>query len=238
MMSAMNGYRKYTPDGRRGPLLRLSLALHLALPCAAFLLLGLDEDRRLIWGLAAGIPGYFGYLVFALVLHLEYFPEKPSLAARLLLTPAVWAALLLPAVGWSFSLWLIAAGGLYFIGIEGAITLLFAAGTRLAPDDPAAGPGEARIKWRGDGRSLMRDPDFSPMAAWTMLLFFMAPGLAASLWWVVALCGPALSGGWKTIFLLFWLIAAAGSVIRRHLLVLLGLASHGRIFGPGRKAFG
>lgn len=237
MMSVMEGYRKYTPDRRRGPLLKLSLALHLALPCAAFLLFGLDEDRRLIWGLAAGITGYFGYLVFALVLHLEYFPEKPAIAARLTLGPPVWAALSLPAFGWSFSSWLAAAGGLFFMGVEMAVALLFLAGTHLVPEDPAAAPGEAKAQWRRDGRSLLRDPDFSPMAAWTMVLFFVMPGFAALVWWVAALGRPAFSGGWEKTYFIIWLIAAAFCVARRYLQVLLGLAAHGRIFGPGRKAF-
>ena len=233
----MSGYLKFEPHPWSTPLLRASLGAHVVLPLAAGYLTapvfasGNAAIGWLGWALAAG--AYFGYLVFALILHLEFFPEKPALVLRLLAWPVGWTVVAslvaeLDVTGAAATL-----GALIFAGIELSVAVSFFAGTRVGvrfPDKPA---GEGGLRWRRDGRSMWRDADFSAMTRWTMALVFFLPG-AATLVFIARGLLPLL-GGWP---LAAWGVPALVTVALCYLRILAGLTDEGRIFGPGKSAFG
>ncbi len=232
----MENETKFTPDRWTTRVKYVSIFFHLLVPALALILVK-TEIRRFAPGSVFG-AAYCGYLVFAIVLHKEYFPESFRVALRLVAWPLVFAALaaLLAAdADWFYTLY----GALLFTGLEAATVLVFFAGSRLAAADPQAAPGESRLTWRADGRSFWSDPHLSPMARWTILLAFFLPGafvvvvLNLVLWRKL---GDLASPPRMILVTLVWIIALIWTT-RLYVRQLVNLTVGGRFFGPGRRSF-
>jgi hypothetical protein len=159
---------KYTPDRRISALRRLSVALHLALPAFGLTFIwgwSAETGREHWFSWLVCAAAYLIYAVFAILLHKEHYPERSAIAARLAFAPLVLSGLYFKFLDPSFLGWLVAAGLAYFFGVTLAIWTLFAFGSRLAPVDATAGPGQSRLRWRPDGRS----PLLEVRAAWDLL---------------------------------------------------------------------
>lgn len=237
--------QKYTPSPWLGIVSRLSLAVHLLAPLPAlvqFLAVsrGCSGWFRAVLALA-GLIAYLGYALFALMLHVEYFPERVGTAGRLLWLPILLMVLARFADP-PGSLWLLAAGLLPLIGLLAAVLLLFSAGTHLAPRNAASPAGEGGVAWRAEGCSLWTDPDFAPMSRWVVLLAFLLPWLAVVVFAVSAAFrllihdAGAMTFWQKAVFPAWWAVSIA--ILCRHYTgLLIDLTADGRVFGPGRKAF-
>jgi hypothetical protein len=235
---AMAEFKKYRPSMWRDRLHATSIGVHLLLPAA--LLAPIDTALELAgWGLTAQVvcwavlgAGYLGYIAFALILHLEFYPEKFLVGVSLLFWPAVLGLVSLSvfdepifAAG--------AAGATMFAGLELAVAILFFAGTKFGPATADLPPGQSALQWRSEGRMLWTDADFSAMTRWTMLGAFVLPGAAATAIVVAAFVALLEQPLWPMVAA----IAAIGLTTYGYMRVLAGLTDGGRIFGPGRQAF-
>jgi len=237
----MGADNKFTPPAARGPLRAISMAVHVAAPPVG---LWLTLAALPAGGLGRGLAGllaavaYLSYLVFAIVLHKEAYPERTWPALRLAAAPAILAGLSFKFLHASVGGWFGAAGLIYFLGVQFATWILFAGGTHWAPADPHAGAGDSRVRWRRDGRSPWFDPARSLGVRWTTGLFFVLPGALATceilraMFFVrpAASCGDALFG---VAALLFGAVVAAWLDVRQ----LVAVTADGRIFGPAKDAF-
>jgi hypothetical protein len=228
---------KYTPDRRISALRRLSVALHLALPAFGLTFIwgwSAETGREHWFSWLVCAAAYLIYAVFAILLHKEHYPERSAIAARLAFAPLVLSGLYFKFLDPSFLGWLVAAGLAYFFGVSLAIWTLFAFGSRLAPVDATAGPGQSRLRWRPDGRSPLLDPQHSPAARLITAVVFVAPGLLAA----PAVLGRAFGGeGANAIWPIVALLAAAGFQAWQVVRQLVGMVTDGRFFGPGKTAF-
>jgi len=230
----MNGYSKYTPHPWLGRMRIFGLLLHMILPVLALVVMFRSGNRP--WPLLiVAVSGFIVYLIFAILLHKEYFVDRLSssiLQALFGLALAMVAQLLFSPR--SFGSFFAFAGALVYCSLSLSVVILLAAGSRLRLNERGG------LTWRSDIPSLWRDPDFPPMARWTTGLLFIIPlslGFIAfqplELWdlYATAGCRPFI------LRLLYW--AASLTALTWFYLRRLGdLAVDGHIFGPGSKSYG
>jgi len=237
------GISKYTPD----PLVRLVMRVNLPamLLLAAYALWIGHQLLRHAHAAASwlffliSLPAFAGFLIFTIVLHKEYFPERIKLSLQLLILPVFLAVVMFLFFGGASKGFWYMAGTLIFSGLELALIVIFSAGTHLTAEDPNSPPGESRPHWRTIGHSLWFDPDYPSMTRWAVGGFLLLPGLVSAtvqnyiLWRYLM----APSGGcvW-VVGMPIWLLSLF-LVCRLYFHQLIGLAAEGRIFGPGNKAF-
>ncbi|MDP8222100.1 MAG: hypothetical protein P9L99_01955 [Candidatus Lernaella stagnicola] len=228
----MAGYTKYEPNPWISRADTLSAAMHVLLPLAAipWVSRALSEAstsggmRFAAWVLFGAT--YLGYLVFAIVLHLEYFPERARTVGGLVLVAPL--AGLVASWGGGFHAWLASTGLLLLLGLEVAVWILFFTAGKLGARDPQAPPGESKLHWNRAGRLLLSDPEYPRMIPVTIIGMFVMPGFLCLVW--LAMVGGLGPRWWITI-------PALAAVVWCYLRVLANLAAEGRIFGPGKRAF-
>lgn len=186
--------------------------------------------------LVVSILGYLGYLLFAIILLKEYYPETKAGAGWLTLLPPLLALVAYTFIGGSAIPFLLAWGMLLFCGLELAVMIIFTAGTHLQVVEPN------RLSWRKKGRSLWSDPDFSPMARWSVGLIFFVPGVLAILSLHLGLIEreilpvEELSPERLALGAIWWIISLA-AITFQFVRQLAPMGLLGRIFGPGKDAF-
>ncbi len=204
------------------------MGLHVAGP-----LTGLAANGRIDLVLGLLIP-YLGYLLFAMVLHKEFFPEDVRIAHRLVLGPAAGAVLLWLVIRLGLPVLFSLYGLLLFASLYVAVMFVLAAGTHLAVADDQKAPGEGGLTWRAEGHSFWSDPAYSPMMRWSVTLVFFVSGAAGIVAWHAVLVEVVLMFGlWS---LAWWLIALAACAYG-YVYQFAGLTAGGRFFGPGRRSF-
>jgi hypothetical protein len=150
--------------------------------------------------------------------------------------PLVFGLLVFKWLGGTVGAWLGAAGLVMFSGLQAAVSLLLIAGTHLAARDPAAAPGESPLRWHAEGRSPFCDPQLTPMARWTLGLFFLLPG-AIVIADLDCRLAADVDGVSNATFFLALLVVVLALTAWSYLRLLVGMTQQGRIFGPGKDAF-